>query len=965
MKTRFLALVAILLGMVSCVQDIEPLRPSTEGEVDFQISVAASELATRAGEDGADDTQNAMDSAFGAIDYLQGAPTGDYRVDWKEVDLRYTLEVYDKADDYAGKSPVKDRQVIIKDSYEPVVFDLRLIPNRDYHFVVFADFVAEGSATLNEDEKLLVKGIRHEIGATLADITVKNEALNDEVADSYFATKDITISNSGAQNIVLKRPYGKLRVIATDLAELNLNVHPKYVSVEYELPNPNKFNAVTGNLGDGKYVANRFTTELIDNVRDNMDKHVYNVGYDAKKAVAVDGVTERNSHITLFTDYILAIPEGQTSVHFKMRVSDGSSNEIKTTEFVTEIPIERNKLTTVIGNVLTTATEIEVRVDDNFANVDDDNTTNDYDFTILETLMNGGKYTLTEDLTITEPTNLRGDAIINLNGYTLSYVASQEGNKHAIMTRVENGASLRFEGEGEVKSTGYIASANEGGKIYISEGKYTTEGCTLFQANGGEVYISGGEFQATEFNGDYRYTLNHVDSKKSVGKIEVCGGKFYKYDPSKSESENPAMNFVKVGFSSNKEGDYYVVVATQDYVDMGDHMEVYTAKGLAKWGYMVTNVDGKLDYSMKLMTNITLPQYAIVVDAVRETYVFDETQPITVTDGIPSASNWLPLCSVITEYDQTYSGHIDGQNYTISGLRISSNTNYTGLIGYMFDDASIKNLIIKDAVVYGDGAYTGAVAGIVQNGTTVENVHVKNSSISGTGNVGGVVGRNYRRVGGAAGQGYNEGVAIVKNCSSDADTHVKSSGSGIGGIVGNNYGAVIMECESYADVTGKSSVGGIVGFSRDYHHNADGYIVACTTHGEATLTATGKNGSVGGVVGETLQDSSHANTTMSVVACLSFAEVKGDNNPRLGCFVGAAGGTNVVASVALISGTSKAYGTGSLTTEEIYIYSAGQSGTQAEVDAMNGAIAAYNATAPAEAQCSRAWAVTASVPALQ
>ncbi|MBQ3248656.1 MAG: hypothetical protein IJB03_03225, partial [Alistipes sp.] len=41
---------------------------------------------------------------------------------------------------------------------------------------------------------------------------------------------------------------------------------------------------------------------------------------------------------------------------------------IKETKFSTDIPVERNKLTTVIGNVLTTATEIEVRIDDNFAN---------------------------------------------------------------------------------------------------------------------------------------------------------------------------------------------------------------------------------------------------------------------------------------------------------------------------------------------------------------------------------------------------------------------------------------------------------------------------------------------------------------------------------------------------------------------------------------------------------------------
>ena len=961
MRFRFLAIAALMLGVASCTQDVEPIAP-VGGEVDFQLSVAAPELAgTRAGEKGEADKQNAMDSAFGAIDYLQGAVKGDYRQDWDDVDIRYSLEVYDKADDYTGKTPVKDRQVIIKDSYEPVVFDLRLIPNREYHFVVFADFVANGSAGLDADKQHNeVKGIRHEIGATLADITVKNEALNDEVADAYFAVKDITINNSAAQDIVLKRPYGKIRVIATDLAELNLNVHPKYVSVEYEAANPCQFNAVTGKLGDGVCATKSFNAEFIDNVRDNMGSHYYTIGYDAKTSKAVNGV-ERNTHITLFTDYILAIPEGQSSIHFKMRVNDGSNNLIKETEFTTEIPVERNHLTTIIGNVLTTATEIEVRIDDNFANVDDDDTTNDHDFTLLETLMNGGKFTLTEDLTITEPTNLKGDAIIDLNGYTLSYVASDEDNKHAIMTRVENGSSLRFIGEGEVKSSGYIASANEGGKIYITEGKFTTEGCTLFQANGGEVYISGGEFKAAEYDGDYRYTLNHVDSKKNVGKIEVSGGKFYMYDPAKSASENPVMNFVKFGFSTTKDGDWYIVEAVTDYIDKGDHMEVYTAKGLAKWAYIVNNVDGKKNYGVKLMADITLPQYALVADALNQTYMFDESQPIDGTN-----SNWITVCNTINDYPDTFSGHVMGENHIISGLRINNAGNYAGFIGFMYDDASIKNLTFVDAEVNSTGANVGVAVGRAQDGTLVENVHVKSSTVSGHDSVGAVVGRNYSRVGGAQGQGYTEGPAVVKMCSADANTQVMCTGNNAAGIVGYNYGGTILVCENHADVTGESSVGGIVGYTRDYHHNKDGYIVACRSYEDATITAT--DGNAGGIAGFTLADRNHTNTYMHIVACESLSKIVGKTT---GCIIGRIDHKQHTAGcVAVKNGAEKLYGAGSPTTEphvkDAILYDAANGATQADVDALNAAIAHYNSkNPPLEAQCGFTWVLDNGFVTLQ
>ncbi len=373
MKARFLVLAALVLGLASCQNDFEAGNIVAGGEVDFQLSVAAPELATRAGEDGAD-TQEAKDSAFGAIDYLQGAG-------WSSVDLRYSLEVYDVTEDGAGNkvvtntTPVKDRMVKVVDAYEPVVFDLRLVPNREYRFVVFADFVEQGATdtpTVNAQAEI---GLRHNIGATLQNITIKEDAddtkwLNDEVADAYFAFEDIEITSSKAQNMVLRRPYGKLRVIATDLAELNLNVDPKAVVVEYDRTHNNQFNAVTGIISGGNATESTYKVVYNNSVgKESLADHTYNAGYDAKTVKNANGDI-RHSHITLFTDYILAEAE-QTPIHFTMKVYDNAAmadtNLIKETAFTTDIPVQRNYLTTVIGNVLTTATEIEVRIDDNFA----------------------------------------------------------------------------------------------------------------------------------------------------------------------------------------------------------------------------------------------------------------------------------------------------------------------------------------------------------------------------------------------------------------------------------------------------------------------------------------------------------------------------------------------------------------------------------------------------------------------
>ena len=361
-KVLFLA--ALVLGIASCQKDFTAENES-RGEVSVQLSVAAPELIGATRTDG--DAQKFLDSAYGAIDYLDGAPAGDNRWDWDNVDLRYSMEVYDEAD---LTTPIKDRMVIIKDKYEPVTFELRLIPGREYRFVVFADFVPNGTAAspveYNNQADL---GLRHYIDGNLTKISIKQDAINDEIADAYFKAFTYTPSSSSsnkADDVVLKRPYGKVRVVATDLADLNLNVEPKYVEITYiNSVVPTTFNAVEGTVGTE--TSNKtFGYELVDNIRTNRDSHVYNAGYDAMVEKNVYG-EDRASHLTLFTDYILAT-DTHSPISFQMTVYDDAAhqNPIKTVQFNTNIPVQRNHLTTIIGNVMTANTEFTVTIDDTF-----------------------------------------------------------------------------------------------------------------------------------------------------------------------------------------------------------------------------------------------------------------------------------------------------------------------------------------------------------------------------------------------------------------------------------------------------------------------------------------------------------------------------------------------------------------------------------------------------------------------
>ena len=381
MKARFFALVALVLGMASCAKDFAP-EVQVGGEVDFTLSVAAPELtATRADADGL----NGHDSAYGAIDYLTDA-------DWENVDLRYILEVYDVADSYVDAKPIKDRMVKVFDKYEPTTFELRLIPNRDYHFVVFADFVEQGASAVATVDAQENTGKRHIIGETLADIRIKDIAdyeaenkvaekfLNNEYSDAYFGVmnynpKHGTHNNNTKDNgepLTLKRPYAKVRVVATDLHEVNLNVEPKSVAVNYTAKRPMAFNALTGKISVIDESVNRVYDReyaAISKEEGGLQNHYYNAGYDANKAenlVKNDADVYRQKYMTLFTDYILAT-DSQSAIQFTMSVY-GDGGLIKSTSFNTQIPVQRNHLTTIIGNVLTTATEVDVRIDDNFVN---------------------------------------------------------------------------------------------------------------------------------------------------------------------------------------------------------------------------------------------------------------------------------------------------------------------------------------------------------------------------------------------------------------------------------------------------------------------------------------------------------------------------------------------------------------------------------------------------------------------
>ncbi len=149
----------------------------------------------------------------------------------------------------------------------------------------------------------------------------------------------------------------------------------------------------------------------------------------------------------------------------------------------------------------------------------------------------------------------------------------------------------------------------------------------------------------------------------------------------------------------------------------------------------------------------------------------------------------------------SFMGIFDGNNKKITGLTINRpDTDYIGLFGMTYVDATVKDLGLEDCFIVGSwccGGLAGAVAALSSSTLCVTNCYMS-GSVSGTSNnCGGLI-------------GYQESCAI-SDCYSAVSVFTTSSYRG--GLVGCVSSGSISKCHSTGDVTGETASfsGGLVG----------------------------------------------------------------------------------------------------------------------------------------------------------
>ena len=466
---KILFFAALVLGMASCQTEPEGLDVMVGGEQEVMLNVSLPESTRSASSAGFDFTGFEGNTSY---------------------DLRFILEIAYNGNIYRDVETSKTTSA---------TFPVRLVPGRDYTFTVWADLVEEGSqADLHYN---ILDNAQDNVSA-LSNITFKEWTTNVETRDAFCGRYTLASDKSVASipTITLTRPFAKVRVVSTDIANVRkFGIEPNKATVTYRVPMYTAFNAVTG--------------EVAGNATENLS-----YTYDIKDSTYSDNTNE----LTVFADYILV---SANTIKFDLDVKQNDAS-IKNNSFNTEIPVEANKVTSIVGDVLTEGGNVSVTVDGTLGQKETYTYISD-GAVLIKAMTKDGKYILGNDITVTEADLTRAqrnsatraaanepkNTVINLNGYTIT--VKNAGNE-PLVTLTE-GNTLTFAGEGNIvmdedSTAPFVENDNNNATIIIEEAtvtnKSTHQEATI--VDGTAVVNEGVEIEGKVASGEITSQLDYV-----------------------------------------------------------------------------------------------------------------------------------------------------------------------------------------------------------------------------------------------------------------------------------------------------------------------------------------------------------------------------------------------------------------------------------------------------------------------
>lgn len=418
---------------------------------------------------------------------------------------------------------------------------IQLLNGETYSIIFWADAGTGTACSVNWTDKKM---------------TFTPAVANAEAYDAFYAyVKPFTVTGSKNETVKLYRPFAQINIGTTDgdLAEL-----AKYYG-----------------LSDGAYKYSQIKVSSTYNTLDLVAGTVSSTQSSTQSSLSygysdfTSAFKEENFPVSgyefLSMNYVLVPSDKELiDVEFEIATDEQGANSVK--RVFSNVPVQRNYRTNVYGDLYASTFNYEVEITPSF----------EEEYQVLS-----GVVTLNADTEWKETMVVLDNAVIDLNGHKLTY-----SGEDYLMARVQDGATLTFYGDkpgSALVSTGYIASANQGGTINVISGNYTTtEDVTCFQTNGGTLNIVGGVFEALQSYNDKYWTINRVSNK---GTVTISGGTFIKFNPANNLVDNPIVSFVKDGYMSLEiSTDVFVIVkegSTKSDVTLASDLNLFSSLTVA------------------------------------------------------------------------------------------------------------------------------------------------------------------------------------------------------------------------------------------------------------------------------------------------------------------------------------------------------------------------------------------------
>ena len=304
---RFFVFAMLILGMVACDKDRthEHINVGVGGEIEAKVCVEIPESVTRTG--------GGSDKGVFENDILDENST-----------MRYILEIFNKD---VASHPANRMTVFTNEMSAD--FDVRLAPDRNYIFVVWADVVKKETTAeeFSDNDNHYDTRDLHAVK-----VIETNWNAMDESRDAFTGTKTVENYNSTSViKLTLRRPNAKLRVLTKDMSN---NVAPATAKFTYNSPIYTTYNAVTGNV-------------VKDDNAPKITRKVHNITYSR------DVYNESGNEYTLFSDYFFADDKVDETITFTLEVKDSSNASIANISLNSGCKVKSTWLTTIAGNLLT------------------------------------------------------------------------------------------------------------------------------------------------------------------------------------------------------------------------------------------------------------------------------------------------------------------------------------------------------------------------------------------------------------------------------------------------------------------------------------------------------------------------------------------------------------------------------------------------------------------------------------